>query len=106
MPDGTDVPALLDELSALYANRGVNLVHREGRWAFRTAADLAPRMQIETEVPRKLSRAAVETLAIIATHQPATRGEIEEVRSVALYRGTPDTPLRSGEGRERVRQDI
>lgn len=96
MPDGTDVPALLEELSALYANRGVNLVHREGRWAFRTAADLAAHMQIETEVPRKLSRAAVETLAIIAYHQPVTRGEIEEVRGVALSRGTLDTLLEAG----------
>src|SRR5690606_27210687 len=96
MPEGTDVPALLEELSALYANRGVNLVRREGRWAFRTAADLAPRMQIESEVPRKLSRAAVETLAIIAYHQPVTRGEIEEVRGVALSRGTLDTLLEAG----------
>lgn len=96
MPEGTDVPALIEELSALYANRGVNLVQREGRWAFRTAADLAPRMQIETEVPRKLSRAAVETLAIIAYHQPVTRGEIEEIRGVALSRGTLDTLLEAG----------
>ncbi len=93
MPDGVDVPALLEELAALYANRGVNLVQREARWAFRTAPDLASRMQIETEVPRKLSRAAVETLAIIAYHQPVTRGEIEEIRGVALSRGTLDTLL-------------
>ncbi len=96
MPEGTDVPVLLEELSALYAHRGVNLVQREGRWAFRTAADLAPRMQIESQVPRKLSRAAVETLAIIAYHQPVTRGEIEEVRGVALSRGTLDTLLEAG----------
>src|SRR3546814_13444882 len=95
MPDGTDVPALLDELSALYANRGVNLVHREGSWAFRTAADLAPRMQIESEVPRKLSRAEVETLAIITYHQPVPRGELEEVRGVALSRGSPAPLLQS-----------
>jgi segregation and condensation protein B len=96
MPEGTDVPALIEELAALYANRGVNLVEREGRWAFRTAADLAPRMQIETEVQRKLSRAAVETLAIIAYHQPVTRGEIEEIRGVALSRGTLDALLEAG----------
>jgi segregation and condensation protein B len=96
MPEGTDVPALLEELAALYANRGVNLLQREGRWAFRTAADLASRMQIETEVPRKLSRAAVETLAIIAYHQPVTRGEIEEIRGVVLSRGTLDTLLEAG----------
>lgn len=93
MPDGADVPALLEELAALYANRGVNLVQREDRWAFRTAPDLAARMQVETEVQRKLSRAAVETLAIIAYHQPVTRGEIEEIRGVALSRGTLDTLL-------------
>jgi segregation and condensation protein B len=96
MPEGTDVPELLDELAALYANRGVNLVRREDRWVFRTAADLAPRLQIETQVPRKLSRAAVETLAIIAYHQPVTRGEIEEIRGVALSRGTLDTLLEAG----------
>ena len=96
MPEGADVPGLLEELAALYANRGVNLVQREGRWAFRTAADLASRMQVETEVPRKLSRAAVETLAIIAYHQPVTRGEIEEIRGVALSRGTLDTLLEAG----------
>lgn len=96
MPEATDVPALLDELAALYANRGVNLVQRDGRWAFRTAVDLAPRMQIETQVPRKLSRAAVETLAIIAYHQPVTRGEIEEIRGVALSRGTLDALLEAG----------
>jgi len=93
MPEGADVPALLEELAALYANRGVNLVRREDRWAFRTAPDLAPRMQIETEVPKKLSRAAIETLAIIAYHQPVTRAEIEEIRGVALSRGTLDALL-------------
>jgi len=96
MPEGTDVPELLEELAALYANRGVNLVRRDDRWVFRTAADLAPRMQIETQVARKLSRAAVETLAIIAYHQPVTRGEIEEIRGVALSRGTLDTLLEAG----------
>ena len=96
MPEGTDVPELLEELATHYANRGVNLVRRDDRWAFRTAADLAPRLQIETQVPRKLSRAAVETLAIIAYHQPVTRGEIEEIRGVALSRGTLDTLLEAG----------
>ncbi len=96
MPDGTDMPGLLEELAGLYANRGVNLVQRDGRWAFRTAADLAPRLQIETVVQRKPSRAAVETLAIIAYHQPVTRGEIEEIRGVALSRGTLDTLLEAG----------
>jgi len=93
LPEGTAVPALLEELAALYANRGINLVRREDRWAFRTAPDVVPRLQIERQVARKLSRAAVETLAIIAYHQPVTRAEIEEIRGVALSKGTLDTLL-------------
>jgi segregation and condensation protein B len=96
LPEGIDVPALLEELSGLYANRGVNLVQLDGRWAFRTAVDLGPRMQIDAKVNRKLSRAAVETLAVIAYHQPVTRAEIEEVRGVALSKGTLDTLLEIG----------
>jgi segregation and condensation protein B len=96
LPEDADLGALLEELAGLYANRGVNLVCRGERWAFRTAPDLAPKMQLETSVTRKLSRAAVETLAIIAYHQPVTRGEIEEVRGVALSRGTLDTLLEAG----------
>jgi segregation and condensation protein B len=96
LPEGTPVPALLEELSGLYANRGVNLVFRDGGWAFRTAPDLAGILLIEKEVPRKLSRAAVETLAIIAYHQPVTRAEIEEIRGVALSKGTLDTILEAG----------
>jgi segregation and condensation protein B len=96
LPDGTDVPGLVEELKGLYANRGVHLVEMEGRYAFRTAPDLGPRLQIEREVPRKLSRAAIETLAIIAYHQPVTRAEIEEIRGVALSRGTLDTLMEIG----------
>ena len=96
LPEGTDVKDLVDELKGLYANRGVRLMEIDGRFAFRTAPDLAPRLQIEREVPRKLSRAAVETLAIIAYHQPVTRAEIEEIRGVALSRGTLDTLLELG----------
>ncbi len=96
LPENADLGALLEELSGLYANRGVNLVFRGERWAFRTAPDLAPKMLLETSVTRKLSRAAVETLAIIAYHQPVTRGEIEEIRGVALSRGTLDTLLEAG----------
>jgi segregation and condensation protein B len=96
LPEDADLGALLEELSGLYANRGVNLVSRGERWAFRTAPDLAPKMLLETSVTRKLSRAAVETLAIIAYHQPVTRGEIEEIRGVALSRGTLDTLLEAG----------
>jgi len=96
LPDGVAVAELLEELAGIYANRGVNLVRIDGRWAFRTAPDLGPRLQIEKQVVRKLSRAAIETLAIIAYHQPVTRGEIEEIRGVALSKGTLDTLLEAG----------
>jgi segregation and condensation protein B len=93
LPEGTDTAGLLQELTGLYANRGVHLLQLGDRWAFRTAPDLAERLQIETIVPRKLSRAAIETLAIIAYHQPVTRAEVEEIRGVALSRGTLDSLL-------------
>ncbi|WP_420348049.1 SMC-Scp complex subunit ScpB [Pelagibius sp.] len=96
LPEETDLDAILSDLETLYANRGVNLVKRGGRWAFRTAVDLAPRMELETKVVRKLSRVALETLAVIAYHQPVTRGEIEEIRGVALSKGTLDTLLEIG----------
>ena len=96
LPEETDLDALLSDLEALYANRGVNLVKRGGRWAFRTATDLGPRMELETKVLRKLSRVALETLAVIAYHQPVTRAEIEEIRGVALSKGTLDTLLEIG----------
>ncbi len=95
-PDGTDIPKLLEELQALYANRGVNLVQLDKGWAFRTAPDLGGRMTIETNVQKKLSRAAIETLAIIAYHQPVTRAEIEEIRGVAMSKGTLDSLLEAG----------
>jgi segregation and condensation protein B len=93
LPEGTDVAALLRDLAALYTGHGVNLVQVAGKWAFRTAPDLADSLKIEINVARKLSRAAVETLAIIAYHQPVTRGEIEEIRGVALSKGTLDLLL-------------
>jgi segregation and condensation protein B len=96
LPEGADVAGLLQELSSLYANRGVNLVQADGKWAFRTATDLGQRLQIEQKVHRRLSRAAIETLAVIAYHQPVTRAEIEEVRGVALSKGTLDTLLEIG----------
>ncbi|HTO85393.1 MAG TPA: SMC-Scp complex subunit ScpB [Methylomirabilota bacterium] len=96
LPEGTNLPDLLQELTTLYANRGVNLVHLDDKWAFRTAPDLGPRLQIEQRVTRKLSRAALETLAVIAYHQPVTRAEVEEVRGVALSKGTLDTLLEIG----------
>ena len=96
LPYEADAEKLLAELASLFANRGVNLIQVGNRWALRTAPDLAPLMQIERAVVRKPSRAAVETLAIIAYHQPLTRAEIEEIRGVALSRGTLDTLLEAG----------
>ena len=90
------VPALLSELAEVYCERGVNLVRLAGGWTFRTAPDLAPHLRIERPVARKLSRAAVETLAVIAYHQPVTRAEIEEIRGVALGKGTLDTLMEAG----------
>jgi segregation and condensation protein B len=96
LPEGTDLQAVLAEIAALYDGRGVTLVRIAGRWAFRTAPDLAPALQPEQTVQRKLSRAAVETLAIIAYHQPITRAEIEQVRGVALSKGTLDMLMEAG----------
>lgn len=90
LPDDCKLDRLLADLEALYANRGVNLVKRGGRWAFRTAEDLAPRMELEQQVTRKLSRVALETLAVISYHQPVTRAEIEEIRGVSVSKGTVD----------------
>ena len=101
----TDVPGLLHELAASYAARGVNLVRLAGGWTFRTAPDLAPFLVSERPVSRKLSRAAVETLAIIAYHQPVTRAEIEAIRGVALARGTLDRLMEAGWVRPRGRRD-
>ncbi len=96
LPDGADVTALLAKLARLYENRGVNLTRAGGHWAFRTAPDLAAQLRVHTSVPRKLSRAAIETLAIIAYHQPVTRGEIEEIRGVGLSRSTLDILFEAG----------
>ncbi len=90
LPNDADVPRLLVDLAELYAHRGVNLVKVAGGYAFRTAADLSEKLKIERPVTRKLSRAAIETLAIIAYHQPVTRTEIEQVRGVGLSKGTLD----------------
>lgn len=96
VPDDIKLRELLEELQSLYANRGVHLVHHEERWTFRTAADLAPRMKMERKVSRRLSRAAIEMLAIVAYHQPVTRAEIEEIRGVMLSRGTLEALLEAG----------
>lgn len=93
LPAGTDVRVLLAELSAHYAPRGVQLVAVAAGWAFRTAPDLASVLARDIELPKKLSRAAIEALAIIAYQQPVTRAEVEEIRGVALNKGTLDTLL-------------
>jgi segregation and condensation protein B len=90
LPNDADVKRLIVDLAEMYAGRGVNLVQVAGGWAFRTAPDLSEKLKIERPVTRKLSRAAVETLAIIAYHQPVTRAEIEQVRGVGLSKGTLD----------------
>ncbi len=90
------VRAALQELRDHYAGRGVELVERGGRWHFQTAADLAPLLRREREENRKLSRAAVETLAIIAYHEPVSRAEIEAIRGVQISKGTLDVLLEAG----------
>ncbi|HXC28944.1 MAG TPA: SMC-Scp complex subunit ScpB [Stellaceae bacterium] len=96
MGEDADIPALLRTLAETYAEHGVNLVALAGGWTFRTAPDLASALKSERNVLRRLSRAAVETLAIIAYHQPVTRAEIEVIRGVGLARGTLDRLLESG----------
>lgn len=86
-----DLGAALESLSADYALRGINLVQRGGRWLFQTAPDCAMVLERAREVPRKLGRAALETLSIIAYHEPVTRAEIEEIRGVQAARGTLDS---------------
>src|SRR5882724_5771769 len=96
LPEGRDIVGLLAELAETYRNRGVTLEKVAGGWAFRTAADLAPRLMLERLVSRKLSRAAIETLAIVAYHQPVTRTEIEAIRGVIVNRGILDTLMEAG----------
>lgn len=93
LPEGVDVAALMEELREFYSRRGVNLVRVGDAWAFRTAGDLAFLMSRNAVQQRKLSRAALEVLAIVAYHQPVTRAEIEEIRGVETSRGTLDTLL-------------
>ena len=101
----TELAALLRDLGESYAERGVNLVRLAGGWTFRTAPDLAPNLRSERAVSRRLSRAAVETLAIIAYHQPVTRAEVEAIRGVALARGTLDRLLEAGWVRPKGRRE-
>ena len=104
MPDGVDVKAALAQLQAEYRPRGVNLVRIANKWTFRTAGDLAWLMTRESTETRRLSRAAIEVLAIIAYHQPVTRAEIEEIRGVVTSKGTLDVLLETGWIRPRGRR--
>jgi len=96
LPQGVDLRAALLRLQQEYASRGVNLVRIGGKWTFRTATDLSWLLSKETVETRKLSRAAIETLAIIAYHQPVTRTEIEEIRGVTTSKGSVDVLLQTG----------
>ncbi|HVU41697.1 MAG TPA: SMC-Scp complex subunit ScpB [Xanthobacteraceae bacterium] len=104
LPEGTDVRALLTQLQQEFSSHGVNLVRVAGKWTLRTASDLAWLLTRESTVPRKLSRAAIETLAIVAYHQPVTRAEIEEIRGVTTSKGTLDVLLETGWVRLRGRR--
>jgi len=88
--------AALAELAALYAGRGIELVERGGRWLLQTAPDLAHILRREREEPRKLSRAGIETLAIVAYHEPVSRAEIEAIRGVQISKGTLDVLMDAG----------
>lgn len=104
LPEGADLKNLLEEVQAAYNGRGVNLTHIGDAWAFRTAEDLSFLLQKEAVETRRLSKAALEVLAIIAYHQPVTRAEIEEVRGVATSKGTLDVLLETGWVRMRGRR--
>src|SRR5271166_1051977 len=101
---GVDVAAVMQDLQRLYAGRGVNLVRVARRWTFRTAGDLSWLLAREGEEKRRLSRAAIETLAIVAYHQPVTRADIEEIRGVAVSKGALDVLMEAGWVRMRGRR--
>ena len=96
LPEGADVPALLEALEGIYQKRGVNLCCVAGKYQFRTASDLAFLLRKEQPEQKRLSKAAIETLAIIAYHQPVTRAEIEDIRGVAMSKGTIDMLMEIG----------
>ena len=104
LPRGVDVPLVMATLKNDYAARGIHLVRIEGHWAFRTAPDLSFALRSDEREPKKLSRAALEVLAIIAYHQPVTRAEIEDIRGVQTSRGTLDVLMEAGWVRFRGRR--
>jgi segregation and condensation protein B len=101
-----DIKAALAGLTERYAGRGVNLVERGGRWHFQTAPDLAHILRREREESRKLSRAGIETLAIIAYHEPVSRAEIESIRGVQISKGTLDVLMEAGWVRPAGRREV
>ncbi|HEV7694195.1 MAG TPA: SMC-Scp complex subunit ScpB [Hyphomonadaceae bacterium] len=106
LPEGVDLKASLYALQAEYSVRGVNLVRIAGKWTFRTAGDLSWLLTKEATVPKKLSRAAIETLAVIAYHQPVTRAEVEEIRGVVMSKGTFDVLMETGWIKPRGRRKV
>jgi len=106
LPEDVDLKASLVALQAEYAPRGVNLVRINNKWAFRTASDLSWLLTKEAIVPKKLSRAAIETLAVIAYHQPVTRAEVEDIRGVVMSKGTIDVLMETGWIRPRGRRKV
>ena len=106
LPEDVDLKASLRALQAEYSTRGVNLVRIGSKWAFRTAGDLSWLLTKEAVVPKKLSRAAVETLAVIAYHQPVTRAEVEEIRGVVMSKGTFDVLMETGWIKPRGRRKV
>lgn len=96
LPEGTDILEILSEIGVLYQGHGVTLARVAGKWSLRTAEDLSPHLRIERKVTRKPSRAAIESLAIIAYHQPVTRSEVEEIRGVSVSKGSFDVLLEAG----------
>jgi segregation and condensation protein B len=101
-----DVRAALDALTADYAGRGIAIVRRGERWQFQTASDMAHMLRRDREEPRKLSRAGIETLAIIAYHEPVTRAEIEAIRGVQISKGTLDVLMEAGWAKPAGRREV
>ena len=106
LPEDVDLKASLRALQAEFAPRGVNLVRIGNKWTFRTAGDLSWLLTKEATVPKKLSRAAIETLAVIAYHQPVTRAEVEEIRGVVMSKGTFDVLMETGWIKPRGRRKV
>ena len=103
---GTDVLKILYDLQKDYSERGINLINLAGKWSFRTADDLSNKLKKEIIVQKKLSKAAIETLAIIAYHQPVTRSEIEEIRGVSFSTGTLEILFELGWVKPNGRKEI